>query len=328
METVNLGRTGLKVARLCLGTMIFGTQLDEGAAGKVMDAALELGIDFFDTADAYPVPPSLESAGRTEEIVGRWLRGRRDRVVLATKCVGRVGPGANDQGGSRKHVLEACERSLRRLQTDRIDLYYLHHPDLGAPMDEAFEALDQLRRDGKILYPAVSNFEAWQMALAMEAIAAGRLARIAAHQPRYNLLHRPFERELLRLCRAAGIAVVPYNPLGGGMLTGRYRRGAPPPEESRFARGDWGRMYQGRYWHDPMFQVADVVVEVARAEGWTPAQVALGWLLAKDGVTSAIVGASRPEQLHDAAGAVGRRLGPESLARLDDVSRPFVSAPA
>jgi aryl-alcohol dehydrogenase (NADP+) len=323
METVNLGRTGLRVSRLCLGTMIFGTQVDERAAGGVMDTALELGIDFFDTADAYPVPASLETAGRTEEIVGRWLRGRRERVVLATKCVNRVGPAANDQGGGRKHVIEACERSLRRLQTDRIDLYYLHHPELNAPLDEAFEALDQLRRDGKILYPAVSNFEAWRMALAMEAIAGGGLARIAAHQPRFNLLHRPFERELLPLCRAAGIGVVPYNPLAGGMLTGRYRRGATPPDDSRFARGDWGRMYQGRYWHEPMFQVADVVVEVARAEGATAAQVALAWLLAKDGVTSAIVGASRGEQLRDAAGAVGRCLSAESLARLDEASDGF-----
>jgi aryl-alcohol dehydrogenase (NADP+) len=318
METVSLGRTGLRVSRLCLGTMLFGSQVDEPASAAVMDAALELGIDFLDTADVYPSPASLETAGRTEEIVGRWLRGRRERVVLATKGVSRVGPGPNDQGGSRKHLIEACERSLRRLQTDRVDLYYLHHPELGAPMDEAFEALDRLVRDGKVLYVAVSNFEAWQMALAMSAIAEARLARIAAHQPRYNLVHRPFERDLLPLCRAAGIGVVPYNPLAGGLLTGRYRRDAPPPPDSRFGRGDWGRMYQGRYWHDRMFDVAELVVEVARQEGLTPAQVAVAWLLARDGVTSAIVGASRPEQLKDVAGAVDRPLDPRTLARLDE----------
>ena len=324
METVSLGRSGLRVSRLCLGTMLFGSQCDEASSFAIMDEAANLGIDFFDLADVYPTPPGPETWGRTEEIVGRWLGGRRERVVVATKCVNRVGPGPNDQGGSRKHVIEACERSLGRLRTDRIDLYYLHHSDLGAPMEETFEALDRLVRDGKVLYVGVSNFEAWHLGLAMTVIAERRLARIVALQPRYNLLHRPAERDLLPLARAAGIGVVPYNPLAGGMLTGRYRRGAPPPEGSRFARGDWGRMYQGRYWADRMFDVAEAVEAVAAAEGLTPAQVALVWLLARDGVTSPIVGASRPGQLRDSAGAVGRRLAEASLARLDEVSRVFV----
>jgi aryl-alcohol dehydrogenase (NADP+) len=324
METVNLGRTGLRVSRLSLGTMLFGTQCDEAASFAIMDAAAEVGIDFLDTADVYPVPVGPSTWGRSEEIVGRWLRGRRERVVLATKCVSRVGPGPNDAGGSRRHVIEACERSLRRLGTDRIDLYYLHHPDLGAPYEETFAALDQLVRDGKVLYLGVSNFEAWQMALAMQAVAAHRLAPIAAIQPRYNLLHRPAERDLLPLCRAAGIGVAPYNPLGGGMLTGRYRRGDEPPEGSRFARGDWGRMYRGRYWSERMFDVAEAVVDVAKADGATPAQVALGWLLTRDAVTSPIVGASRPEQVRDAAAAVGKRLSADSLTRLDEVSRVFL----
>jgi aryl-alcohol dehydrogenase (NADP+) len=324
METVNLGRTGLRVSRLSLGTMLFGTQCDEAASFAIMDAAAEVGIDFLDTADVYPVPVGPSTWGRSEEIVGRWLRGRRERVVLASKCVSRVGPGPNDAGGSRRHVIEACERSLRRLGTDRIDLYYLHHPDLGAPYEETFAALDQLVRDGKVLYLGVSNFEAWQMALAMQAVAAHRLAPIAAIQPRYNLLHRPAERDLLPLCRAAGIGVAPYNPLGGGMLTGRYRRGDEPPEGSRFARGDWGRMYRGRYWSERMFDVAEAVVDVAKADGATPAQVALGWLLTRDAVTSPIVGASRPEQVRDAAAAVGKRLSADSLTRLDEVSRVFL----
>jgi aryl-alcohol dehydrogenase (NADP+) len=324
METVNLGRSGLRVSRLSLGTMLFGTQCDEAASFAILDAAAEAGIDFLDTADVYPVPVDPATRGRSEEIVGRWLRGRRDRFVLATKCVSRVGPGPNDAGGSRKHVIEACERSLARLGTDRIDLYYLHHPELGAPMEETFAALDRLVQDGKVLYLGVSNFEAWQMALAMQAIAEHRLAPIAAIQPRYNLLHRPAERDLLPLCRAAGLGVVPYNPLGGGMLTGRYRRGDEPPEGSRFARGDWGRMYRGRYWSERMFDVAEAVVEVAQAEGGTPGQVALGWLLARDGVTSPLVGASRASQIREAAGAVGKRLSPESLTRLDEVSRIFV----
>jgi aryl-alcohol dehydrogenase-like predicted oxidoreductase len=323
METVTLGRSGLKVSRLSLGTMLFGSQCDEASSFAIMDEAAELGIDFLDLADVYPSPPGPATWGRTEEIVGRWLRGRRERVVVATKCVSRVGRGPNDEGGSRKHVTEACERSLRRLGIDRIDLYYLHHPVLGAPMDETFEALDRLVRDGKILYVGVSNFEAWQLGLALAVIAEHRLTRIVALQPRYNLLHRPAERDLLPLARAAGIGVVPYNPLAGGMLTGRYRRGAPPPAGSRFARGDWGRMYQGRYWSDRMFDVAEAVEAVAAAEGLTPAQVALAWLMRRDGVTSPIVGASRPGQLRECAVAADRGLAEASLARLDETSAAF-----
>src|SRR5712691_2771497 len=184
METVNLGRSGLRVSRLCLGTMIFGSQLDEEASFAVLDRAVELGIDFVDVADVYPVPPSSETRGRTEEIVGRWLRSRRPTVTVATKCVGRVGTGANDQGGSRKHVIEAAEASLRRLQAERVDLFYLHHSDLGAPMDETLEALDRLVQDGKIHYVGVSNFEAWQLGLALAVVAERRLAPVTAVQPR------------------------------------------------------------------------------------------------------------------------------------------------
>jgi aryl-alcohol dehydrogenase (NADP+) len=323
METVSLGRSGLKVSRLCLGTMLFGSQVDERESAALMDAALDLGIDFLDVADNYPVPVGPETWGRTEEIVGRWLRGKRERVVVATKGVSRVGSGRNDAGGSRKHIIEACERSLRRLQTDRVDLYYLHHPDLDAPIEEAFEALDRLVRDGKVLYLGVSNFAAWQLALALTAIAERRLTRIAATQPRYNLLHRPDERDVFPLARATGIGVVPYNPLAAGMLTGKYRRGGAPPEGSRFGRGEWGRVYQGRYWSDRMFDVVEAVEAVAKEEGLTPAQVALAWLFARDADTAPIVGASRPEHLVDCAAAVGRRLHDASLARLDEVSQTF-----
>lgn len=323
METVRLGRSGLKVSRLCLGTMLFGTQVDEATAGQIMDEALGLGLDFFDLADVYPVPPGPGLYGRTEEIVGRWLRGRRHEVVVATKCASRVGPRPNDVGGSRKHVLEACEQSLRRLGTDRIDLYYFHHSDLGAPMDEAFEALDRLVRDGKVLYLGVSNFEAWQLGLSLATCAEHRLTRPVALQPRHSLLHRPAERDLFPLAKAAGIGVVPYNPLAGGMLTGKYRRSDPPPEGSRFARGDWGKMYQGRYWHDRMFDVVDEVMAVAKAEGLTPVQVALAWSLGHDAITAPIVGASRPGQLRDLAAAAGRALAPEHRARLDQASQGF-----
>jgi aryl-alcohol dehydrogenase-like predicted oxidoreductase len=324
MDTVNVGRSGLRVSRLCLGTMIFGSQLDEAAAFAVMDRAVELGIDFFDTADVYPVPPAPDTWGRTEEIVGRWLRSRGGAITLATKCVARVGPGANDLGGSRKHVIEACEASLRRLQQERIDLYYLHNSDLGAPMEETLEALDRLVQDGKVHYVGVSNFEAWQLGLAMSLAAERRLARIAVVQPRYNLLNRTYERELLPLCRAADIGVAPYNPLGAGMLTGKYRRGDEPPADSRFGLGNYGRMYQERYWSDRMFDVVETVTAVGNEVGASAAAVAVAWLLAQPDVSSPIVGASRPEQLDDSLRALEVRLSREHLDRLGEVSQPFV----
>ena len=324
MDAVNVGRSGLRVSRLCLGTMIFGSQLNEEKAFAVMDRAVELGIDFFDTADVYPVPPAPDTWGRTEEIVGRWLRSRGGAITLATKCVARVGPGANDLGGSRKHVIEACEASLRRLKQERIDLYYLHSSDFGAPMEETLEALDRLVQDGKVHYLGVSNFEAWQLGLAMSLAAERRLARIAVVQPRYNLLNRTYERELLPLCRAAGIGVAPYNPLGAGMLTGKYRRGDEPPADSRFGLGNYGRMYQQRYWSDHMFDVVETVTAVASEVGASAAAVAVAWLLAQPDVSSPIVGASRPEQLDDSLRALEVRLSREHLDRLGEVSQPFV----
>jgi len=303
--------------------MIFGSQVEESAAHAVLDQAAELGIDFIDLADVYPVPPSLETAGRSEEIVGRWLKERRSRFVVATKCVNRMGPGANDAGGSRKHVIEACEASLRRLGTDRIDLYYLHHSDLGAPFDETLEALDRLVQDGKVHYLGVSNFEAWQLGWLLTLGAERRLARVTVVQPRYNLLNRVYQRDLLPLCRAAGIGVVPYNPLGAGMLTGKYRRGQEPPEGSRFALGDYGRMYRQRYWNETMFDVVEAVGEIATELAVTPAQVAVAWLLAQPDVTAPLVGASRPEQLVDTVGALDVQLPEAALRRLDEVSAPF-----
>ncbi len=324
MDTVNVGRTGLRVSRICLGTMVFGSQVDEAGAFAVMDHAADLGVDFIDVADVYPVPPSPETWGRTEEIVGRWLSRRgRHRFVVATKCVNRVGSSSNDQGGSRKHVIEACEASLRRLATERIDVYYLHHSDLGAPMEETLEALDRLVQDGKVHYIGVSNFEAWETGLGLAIAAERRLARLTVLQPRYNLLNRSYERDLLPLARAAGLGVVPYNPLGAGVLTGKYRRDQPPPEGSRFALGDYGRMYQGRYWKDVMFDLVDTLVDAARQEGCTPAQLAIAWLLAKPGITAPIVGASRPDQLDDSLRAVDVRPSAESLGKLDEASAAF-----
>lgn len=324
MEQVNVGRTGLRVSRLCLGTMVFGAQCDEKASFAVLDEAAALGFTFIDVADVYPVPPDLRTAGDTERIVGRWLKGRRAEQVLATKFNGAMGSGPNDRGSSRKHMIEACEASLRRLGTDRIDLYYAHHRDDSTPLDEMLEAFDRLHQDGKILYVGISNYSAWQLGLAHSIAAERRLARIAAIQPRYNLLCRDPERDLLPFCAAAGIGVMPYNPLGAGMLTGKYRRGSEPPPESRFGWGDYGKMYQGRYWSEEMFGVVETLVAVAGEEGMTPAQAALCWILTRAAVTAPIVGASRPEQLRDSVGALDRKLSEPAVARLDAASRTFL----
>ena len=326
MDVTRLGTTGLRVSRLCLGTMIFGSIVSEQDSMSVLDAAEGLGFEFIDVADVYPVPPGPESWGRTEEIVGRWMAaspGRRSRVVLATKFAARVGPGPNDAGGGRKHVIQACEASLRRLGTDRIDLYWMHHPDPESPIDETLEAIDRLFAEGKVLYAGASNFEAWRLGMALLAAGERRTARFSAVQPRMSLLDRRAERELIPLCQAAGLGVVPYNPLGAGMLTGKYRRGAQPPEGSRFSLGDYGRMYQERYWSEAAFDLVERLVAVATSEGVTPAQAALAWLLGRPGVTSPIVGASRPDHLSDDVAALDARLTAEARAQLDEASAPF-----
>jgi aryl-alcohol dehydrogenase-like predicted oxidoreductase len=324
MKTTNLGRHGLKVSRLCLGTMIFGSQCDEPQSFAILDEAASLGFNFLDTADAYPVPSDPATAGSTEQIIGRWLRGRRNQFVLATKFVNAMGPGANDEGASRKHTIEACEASLRRLNTDRIDLFYAHRWDESTPIDETMEAFDRLRSDGKILYVGISNYSAWQVGLAHAVASERRLAPIAAVQPRYNLLYRAAERDLFPFCHAAGIGVMPYNPLAAGMLTGKYRRGSDPPPESRFSWGDYGQLYQGRYWSDVMFRVVETVVSVAEKEGMTPAQASLAWVLRQDAVTSPIVGASRPEQLRETVKALDVQLSDEGIRALDEASLSFV----
>jgi 1-deoxyxylulose-5-phosphate synthase len=327
VDTISVGRTGLKVSRLCLGTMIFGGPVvGEADSFEVLDAAEELGFNFLDIADVYPSPRSAATWGQSEELIGRWLRnsvGRRERFVLATKFGDRVGPGANDVGGSRKHVIEACDASLRRLNTDRIDLYWMHFPDATTPIEETLDALDNLVRSGKVLYVGASNFEAWRLGLALAAAAERRMPRFAAVQTRWSLLERRVERELLPLCLAAGIAVIPYNPLAGGLLTGRYEREGTPPPGSRYSAGELGEVYRGRYWSDAAFDVAEVVTEVAGRESVTPAQIALAWVLKRTGLTSAIVGASNRSQLRESTQAIQVELSPETLAELDAASIAF-----
>jgi aryl-alcohol dehydrogenase-like predicted oxidoreductase len=317
MKIVRMGRTGLKVSEICLGTMTFGNQADEATAFSIMDRAAEAGVNFIDTADGYPLGGTLETVGRTEEIVGRWLRGKRDQFVLATKCRAQMGPGANDGGLSRRHILEACDASLRRLGVDFIDLYQAHAPDPETPIDETLRAFDDLVHAGKVRYIGCSNYSAWELCKALWTSDRLGLARFDCLQPRYNILFRHIETELLPLCRDQGVGVIAYNPLAGGFLTGRYRSGQGLEEGTRFALANAGPLYQQRYWQDAQFAAVDQLQTAISAHGHPLTQVALAWVLAQPGITSAIVGASRPEQLDGSLPAVDLTLSPEEMAACD-----------
>jgi aryl-alcohol dehydrogenase (NADP+) len=322
MRHVTLGRTGLTVSRLCLGTMTFGRQCDEATSVKILDRAVAGGITFLDTSDVYPLGGGFETVGRTEEILGRWLRGRRHEVILATKGFGATSVRPWDRGNSRKHLLDAIEGSLRRLGTDYVDLYQLHHPD-ATPIDESLRALDDIVRAGKARYIGCSNFFAWQVARALGRSELLRLARFDCVQPRYNLLFRQIERELLPLCQEEGLGVIPYNPLAGGFLTGKHRREIGPTPGTRFALDRAGPRYQERYWHDREFATVAALEPLAKEAGLSLTRLALAWVLANPVVTAPIVGASRPEQLDDVLPAVETMLGADLQARLDELTREY-----
>jgi aryl-alcohol dehydrogenase-like predicted oxidoreductase len=311
MKIRRMGQTGLKVSEICLGTMTFGHQCDERTSFAILDRAAERGVTFIDTADVYPVPPSPETAGRTEEIVGAWLQGKRDRYVLATKCRMRVGPGPNDEGLSRRHVMKAVEDSLRRLRTDYIDLYQSHSPDPDTPREETLRAFDDLVRQGKARYLGCSNHPAWQVALCLGLSARLNLARYDCDQPRYNLLYRETEAELLPLCRDQGLGVIAYNPLAGGFLSGRYRTLEEPPPGTRFTLGKTGDLYRDRYWHRAQLEAVEHLRRHFEPRGKSLVSVAVAWVLAQPGITAAIVGASRPEQLDASLAAADLTLDAE-----------------
>src|SRR5262245_60177846 len=314
MNQRRLGRTGLKVSDICLGTMTFGHQCDEKTSFAILNKAADQGVTFLDTADVYPVPPSPETAGRTEEIVGRWLKGQRHKYVLATKCRMRVGHGSNDEGLSRRHIMEAVDDSLRRLQTDFIDLYQPHSPDPETPLEETLRALDDLVRQGKVRYLGCSNYPAWQVALALGQSARHDWARFESVQPRYNLLYREIEAELLPLCRDQDLGVIVYNPLAGGFLTGRYRTLDAPPPGTRFSLGGaTGTLYRERYWQQVQFEAVQKLEQHLKPRGRSLVQVAVAWVLAQRGITSAIVGASKPDQLDASLAAAGVKLEPGEL---------------
>ncbi len=326
LPTIRLGTTGLFVSRLCLGTMTFGLQTDEAGARAILDKAAEGGINFIDTADVYPLGGGLDSVGRTEEIVGRWLndgRGRRRDFIVATKAVGRVGRQAWNQGASRKHLLAAIDASLARLGTDHVDLYQLHSDDAATPLDETLEALDTIVRSGRARYVGVSNFLAWRLARALGRADVKGLARFVSVQPRYSLLFREIERELLPLAQEEGLAVIPYNPLAGGLLTGKHRWGDGPQEGTRFMLGTAAERYQDRYWHEREFATVAALQQAAAEAGMPLATAALAWVLANPAVTAPIVGASRAEQLDATLAAVAQPLDAGLKARLDELTAEY-----
>ncbi len=321
MEIRRLGRTGLHVSEVCLGTMTFGNQADEEASFAIMNAADAAGIQFIDTADVYPLGGDLSMVGRTEEIVGRWMhsRGNRERIILATKCRGAMGDSPNDQGLSRYHIQRACEASLRRLQTDVIDLYQVHWPDLETPIEETLRALDDLVTAGKVRYVGCSNYPAWLLASALWTSDKQNLVRFETVQPRYNILFRMIEEELLPLCQAQGLGVMIYNPLAGGMLTSRYVEKAELAPDARFGLERSGELYRRRYWNDAVLEQVRGLHAKLQGVGKNLTHVALAWTLQQPGVSTAILGARTVEQLTDSLQAVGMQLSEQEAAWCDDV---------
>ena len=324
VQHVRLGNTGLRVSRLCLGTMTFGYQCDEATSAAILDRAAGAGITFLDSSDVYPLGGGLERAGRTEEIIGRWMRGRRHDWVIATKCFGATGPQPFHAGNNRRHIFDAIDASLRRLGTDYIDLYQLHGFDPQVTVDETLGALDDLVHAGKVRYIGCSNHLAYQVARALGRSDVRGLARFVSVQPRYNLLYREIERELLPLCAEEGIGVIPYNPIAGGLLAGKHDRTKPPSEGTRFAIGGRvGAIYHDRYWNDRIFDAVDALKQVASEAGIALPTLATAWVLANPAITSPIVGASRPEQLDATVAALDVKLDAALLGKLNEMTQQF-----
>lgn len=315
MEYRFLGRTGLKVSELCFGTQTFGWVTDQVTAHHMLDRFVDAGGNFFDSADSY-------NGGEAEATLGRWVggSGRRDDLIIATKVFFSTGPGANDSGLSRKHLLAAVEGSLRRLQTDYIDLYQMHCWDASTPLEETLRTMDDLVRAGKIRYVGASNFTPSQLDRAVMLSRLYGWVRVDCLQPEYSLLVRSPEWEILPLCRAEGIGVIPWSPLAGGWLTAKYRREETPPPDSRGGRRDRHEDLPEQRASDLTWRLVDTLREVARDVEKTPAQVALNWLLRQPGVTAPIFGARTLEQLEENLGSVGWSLPEQMVSRLSAAS--------
>lgn len=317
MEYRNLGRTGLKVSELCMGSMQFGWTTDEQHAFEVLDAFVADGGNFIDTADVYSRWAEGNPGGVAEEIIGRWMkeRGNRNSLIIATKVRGTMGDGPNDVGLSRKHILDAVEASLRRLQIEYIDLYQAHSDDESVPLDETLEAFDTLVQGGLVRYVGASNYRAWRLMQSLWIADTRGISRYDSLQPNYSLAHRSeYEAELEPLCLQQGIGVIPYSPLAGGFLTGKYRRDREVPQSGR-AEG-----VRSRYMNEQGFGLIDALDAVAARHDATVGQVALAWLLARPGISSPITSANTVEQWRDLVHAVDLNLSEEDIAALDGAS--------
>ncbi len=319
MEYRRLGRHGLEVPALCLGTMTFGLQVDEKVSFSILDKAADNRLNFLDTADAYPLGGTAETLGETEAIIGRWIkqRGRRDDLVIATKCFAPTGRRPNNRGLSRHHIIASIEASLRRLQTDYVDIYQSHGFDPDVPIEESLRAFDDLVTAGKVRYAACSNYPAWRLADAIATAERLGMAGYTSVQPRYNLLYREIETELLPLVRHHGLGVLVYNPLAGGFLSGKYKPGQDPEAGTRFTLGTAADRYQARYWHDSQFQAVESLKAIVEGMDLSMVSVSVAWVLRQPGVTSAIIGASRPEQLDANLNALNIEFNDELLEACD-----------
>ena len=316
MEYRSLGRTGVRVSPLCLGCMTFGAKTEPDDAYRIVDRALDAGINFVDTANVY-------SRGRSEEVTGEALKrsGQRDKVVLATKVHGVMDDDPNAQGNSRRHIIAQCEASLRRLQTDYIDLYQIHRPQPDIPIDETLQALDDLIRKGYVRYAGTSTYAAWQLVEALWLAKELGLNRFVCEQPPYNLLDRRIERELLPMAQTYGFGVIPWSPLAGGLLTGKYDRDTPPPEGSRYGDVKEGSPQQKRL-TEAAFGVIEGLKPLVSAKKCTMSQFALAWCVQQPGVTSPIIGPRTMEQLEDNLKALDVNITDDDRARIDDLIAP------
>ncbi len=322
MKIKRLGRTGLKVSEVCLGTMTFGYQCNEETSFSILNKAWDGGVNFIDTADVYPLPVSTKTAGDTETIIGKWMKanpGRRHETILATKCNGKMSDAPNDQGLSRRHIMDAIEASLKRLQTDFIDLYQVHFYDVNTTLDETLKTLDDLVRSGKVRYIGCSNYQAYQLAKALWTSDKLGIERYNCIQPRYNLLFREFEKELFPLCREEGVGVIAYNPLAGGFLTGKYQHNKEEKELGRFNLPEAGKLYRSRYWQEAQFDTIDKMKKFFGERNKSLTQVSVAWVLKQQVITSAIVGASKPEHLEDNLKAVDLVLDNDEMEFLDSL---------
>ena len=309
MEYRKLGNSGLEVSVVGLGTNNFGRRLDFAGTQRVIDASIEHGVTFIDTANIY-------SAGQSEEYIGRALGDRRQQAVLTTKASGAMGQGPNRKGNSRKHLTAEVEASLTRLQTDYMDLFQVHFPDRAVPIEETLRALDDLVRQGKVLYVGVSNFSAWETAEAVWTARSLGLNQVVSVQSEYSLLQRDVEKELIPFCRAYDIGMIPYFPLASGFLTGKYRRGEPLPDGTRLAGMPDGP-FRDRWLNEGNFQVLETAEEFARQRGHTVLELAIAWLAAQPQVASVIAGATKPEQVEQNAKAADWQLSESDLQELE-----------